>query len=128
MRTKIWLGIKVGGQREIFKSVITPTEISVGHLYAAVIGPFRTMRGACFMRDYGQGNPHCRTVEEAEQLGKKYETINPKCQITLKMPVEAAEFLKKKWKENPQEVKEYFGRGGFDIEKIFFSSETPVTK
>lgn len=38
----------------------------------AVIGPFRTVRGAEFMRQYGEGNPHCQTVGDAERLAKQY--------------------------------------------------------
>lgn len=55
---------------KVFKSDTTPTTASHGRLYYAVIGPFRTKRGAEFMRDHGAGNPHCRCVDDAERLAK----------------------------------------------------------
>jgi len=60
------------GRMELFKADTIPTFASHGDTYAAVIGPFRTKRGAAFMARYGRGNPHCHTVNEAERLGKKY--------------------------------------------------------
>jgi hypothetical protein len=72
MRNKIYLGLYEGGKREIFRSKFEPTHESHGARYLAVIGPFRTMRGAIFMRDYGRANPHCQCVADAERLGKKY--------------------------------------------------------
>lgn len=67
MSNRLYLGINCGS-REIFSSKTIPTkELTPEYLY--VIGPFRTRRGAEFMRDYGVGNPHCRTVNEAERLG-----------------------------------------------------------
>jgi len=69
---KIYLGYNQG-KREIFRAASIPTEATHGDKYAAVVGPFRTIRGARFMRDYGQGNPHCQCVADAERLGKKYD-------------------------------------------------------
>lgn len=37
--------------------------------FSHLIGPFRTVRAACFMRDT-RPNPHCRTVADAERLAK----------------------------------------------------------
>jgi len=65
---KIYLGC--GASREIFKSGTTPTFAKYGKVYSYVIGPFKTMRGARFMRDYGKGNPHCQTVNDAERLAR----------------------------------------------------------
>jgi len=70
--TKLWVGLKTGLTREVFRNADTPTFDSHGHLYGAVIGPFRTRRGADFMAKYGYGNPHCRCVSEAEKLAKRY--------------------------------------------------------
>ena len=58
---------------EVFRSERTPTRESTGLRYAAVIGPFRTMRGAEFMRDHGAGNPHCQSVRDAERLATPKE-------------------------------------------------------
>jgi len=68
-----YVGLVLGGGRVVFRSVETPTWDSHGHLYGAVIGPFRTRRGAGFMSRYGAGNPHCRCVADAERLGYREE-------------------------------------------------------
>ena len=67
-----YVGLKLDctGQREVFTADQTPTNDTHGALYGAVIGPFRTKRGAQFMSDYGRGNPHCLTVSDAESLAK----------------------------------------------------------
>lgn len=36
--------------------------------YCAVIGPFKTKRGAKFCEKYGKGNPHIMHVDDAERL------------------------------------------------------------
>jgi hypothetical protein len=69
--TKPYVGLIGGGKREVFRSATTPTNDSHGAQYLAVIGPFRTVRGANFMRDHGQGNPHCQCVADAERLAKR---------------------------------------------------------
>jgi hypothetical protein len=75
-RSRIWLGLREG-KRTVFRSVETPSWDSHGRLYSAVIGPFRTKRGAEFMRDHGDANPHCRTVNDAEHLarGEAYDIV-----------------------------------------------------
>ena len=80
MRNRIYLGLKAsnGNQpnaREIFTSPTEPTSESHGNRFNAVVGPFQTRRGASFMRDRGQGNPHCRCVADAERLAKKYPEL-----------------------------------------------------
>lgn len=66
-----YVGLVIGGGREVFRSVEVPTTESHGNLYGAVIGPFRTRRGADFMARHGAGNPHCRCVWEAEKLASR---------------------------------------------------------
>lgn len=51
---------------EAFRSEAPPTFESHGSKYDAVIGPFRTVRGAKIMALYGNGNPHIRCVDDAE--------------------------------------------------------------
>jgi len=70
----IFVGLKLdcSARRDVFKARAIPTEQSHGAQYGACIGPFRTVRGARFMADYGRGNPHCYTVRDAEQLARKY--------------------------------------------------------
>ena len=60
-------------RRDIFAASETPTEDSHGGRWTMAIGPFRTLRGAAFMATFGEGNPHCQCVEDAERLGKLFE-------------------------------------------------------
>jgi hypothetical protein len=72
---RIYLGLIATGngiKREIFRSEATPTFESHGKQFNMSIGPFRTVRGAKFMQQFGEGNPHCPDVASAERLGKKY--------------------------------------------------------
>ncbi len=69
-KAKIFVGINKDYIRKIFVSQNTPTKNShPEYLYA--IGPFKTKRGAMFMQKYGQFNPHCRCVSDAERLSLK---------------------------------------------------------
>jgi hypothetical protein len=68
-RAKYYVGYKIES-RELFKSVDTPTFQSHGHLYAATIGPFRTKRGAEYMR----ANNLCTHVNMAEKRAKYLST------------------------------------------------------
>jgi hypothetical protein len=67
---KPYVGLK-DGKRSVFKSETAPTESSHGHLYNAVIGPFRTNRGAVFMAEHGHNNPHLQTVADAERIARR---------------------------------------------------------
>jgi len=71
-RARIYVGCKQNN-RILFRSILTPTEETHGNLYAAVIGPFSTHKGAQFMAKFGAGNPHCQCVADAEHLAKWYE-------------------------------------------------------
>jgi len=79
MKTRLYLGLRssdrTGKGREIFRSDTIPTWETHGDRFNACIGPFQTKRGASFMRDHGQGNPHCRCVADAERLAKKYPEL-----------------------------------------------------
>ena len=66
---KIYVGVK-GKTRKVFRSFTEPTKRMYGDKYNAIIGPFRTLRGAAFMADYGRNNPHIQTVQDAEELAK----------------------------------------------------------
>ena len=66
--SKFYLGLNFP-VRELFRAEETPTKQSHPQ-YAGVIGPFRTKRGAEFMRKCGRNNPHCQTVADAERLAK----------------------------------------------------------
>jgi hypothetical protein len=66
--TRPYVGLLPDGTREVFRYAGTPTNETHGARYAAVIGAFRTRRGAEFMRKHGRANPHCVTVMQAERL------------------------------------------------------------
>ena len=64
---RIYVGQRAG-KRTIFLSDSTPTQESHGHLYNAVIGPFRTRRAAEIMRD--AHGPQIQSVADAEKAAK----------------------------------------------------------
>ena len=70
MKSRYYVGLK-DGKREVFISIVAPTEKTHGYVYTAVIGPFQTRRGAQFMAAYGANNPHLQTVAEAEKHAKR---------------------------------------------------------
>lgn len=53
-----------------FRAPSTPTYETHGHLYWAVLGPFRTKRAALWAERYGLNNPHFQHVEDAERLAR----------------------------------------------------------
>jgi hypothetical protein len=68
-RAKFYVGLPYGqGKLEVFKSVVTPTKANTPH-FMAVIGPFRTKRGANYMAE-NRHNPCCQCVSDAERLAK----------------------------------------------------------
>ncbi len=72
MKAKFYVGTKLDGIYETFKSQNEPTQESHGKQYLAVIGPFITKRGADFMAKHGKGNPHLQHVDDAERIAKQY--------------------------------------------------------
>jgi hypothetical protein len=54
----------------LFRSPKIPTKESHGHLYTAVIGPFKSKVGAHYFARYGRNNPHIRTADDAERLAR----------------------------------------------------------
>lgn len=58
-----------GYSMEVFRSDYVPTFATHGEQYYAVIGPFRTKRGADWMAKYPR-SPICQTVSDAERLSK----------------------------------------------------------
>jgi len=66
-----YVGYK-GGDMVMFRldRGIEPTAMTTPQ-YAAVIGPFRSARGAAAMAFLGRGNPHMLTVADAERIGKE---------------------------------------------------------
>ena len=70
MKNRVYMGYKLAGGREVFRSTSEPTQETHGQTYAAVIGPFRTVRAARFMRDCGANNPHLQCVNDAERIAR----------------------------------------------------------
>ena len=66
-KSKWYVGI-ASTVRTMFKSATDPTQESHGKMYLACIGPFQTRAAAEYMRDCGQGNPHCQCVADAERI------------------------------------------------------------
>ena len=54
----------------LFHSVAIPTKQTHGHLYKAVIGPFKSKVGAGYFARYGKNNPDIRTAADAERLAR----------------------------------------------------------
>ena len=54
----------------LFHSVPIPTKETHGHLYKAVIGPFKSRVGAGYFARYGRNNPDIRTADDAERLAR----------------------------------------------------------
>lgn len=73
MKPKPYVGRTEDGEYAVFPSAETPTLDSHSRLYSVVIRPFGSLRGAHFMAQFGSGNPHCRTVEDAERLARSHK-------------------------------------------------------
>jgi hypothetical protein len=72
--TRYYVGV-CESKRTAFRSATEPTP-ETHPQFNAVIGPFRTKRGAEFMRDHGANNPHCQTVADAERIAKQIADEN----------------------------------------------------
>jgi hypothetical protein len=57
------------GKKEIFFSDSSPTSFTHGHLYGAVIGPFRTLTAASLMASVH--GPNIQTVADAERWARR---------------------------------------------------------
>jgi hypothetical protein len=71
MNTRPYVGIMPDNTYVTFRYHRDPVK-SDNLPYAAVIGPFRTMRAAKFMAQYGRGNPHLLCVSDAERISRYY--------------------------------------------------------
>jgi hypothetical protein len=54
----------------LFHSTAIPNKQTHGHLYKAVIGPFKSKVGAGYFARYGRNNPDIRTAADAERLAR----------------------------------------------------------
>ena len=65
-----YLGKRKRGDLILFRWPTSPTKETHGHLYTAVIGPFKSKVGASYFARYGRNNPHIRTADDAERLAR----------------------------------------------------------
>ena len=65
-----YLGKRLQGDLILFRSSNIPTKESHGHLFTAVMGPFKSKVGAHYFARYGQNNPQLHTAEEVERLAR----------------------------------------------------------
>jgi hypothetical protein len=72
-----YLGKRPQGDWVLFASPHAPTRATHGHLYNCAQGPFRTRLAARWFNRYGWGNPHVRTVADAERLAREAAIENP---------------------------------------------------
>ena len=66
-----YLGKRPQGDWVLFAFTRTPTQETHGHLYTCAQGPFQTRLAARWFNRYGRGNPHVRTVADAERLARE---------------------------------------------------------
>lgn len=88
MKSKIYVACRPGLPRRVFLARREPQQTDGlcidGVGVAACIGPFRTVRGAAFMAEYGRGNPHVQCVADAERLGRLYaHTLSYKPELLI---------------------------------------------
>jgi hypothetical protein len=69
-RARWYVGLGAGSLRVPFQATATPTAEAFPQ-YGAVVGPFRTKRGADYLARYGFLNPHVRCVADAERLARE---------------------------------------------------------
>ena len=65
-----YLGRRSEDDLILFHSAMPPTKQTHGHLYKAVIGPFKSRVGAGYFARYGKDNPQIRTAADAECLAR----------------------------------------------------------
>jgi hypothetical protein len=68
LRWRWYVGLTHDHTYKAFQWFNTPTERGFGHLYGAIIGPFKTKRAAKWVERHGLHNPHFQTVADAERL------------------------------------------------------------
>lgn len=74
-----YLGKCGQGDLILFRSLTTPTKETHGHLYTAVIGPFKSRVGASYFARYGRSDPSIRTADDAERLAR----ADPLMELTI---------------------------------------------
>jgi len=78
---QIYVGVKADRSRAVFRSETTPTRTTHGDTFVMVIGPFKTLQGAHFMKRFGEGNPHVRYTGDAERLASASRKTTPRHRV-----------------------------------------------
>ena len=65
-----YLGRRKQGDLVVFRSPKTPTKVSHGQFFIAVIGPFQSKVGASYYALHGRDNPELSTAEDVERLAR----------------------------------------------------------
>jgi hypothetical protein len=65
-----YLGKRSEDDLILFHSAAAPTKQTHGHLYKAIIGPFKSRVGAGYFARYGGANPDIRSADDAERLAR----------------------------------------------------------
>lgn len=63
-----YLGKRSDDDLILIHAAFPPTKQTHGHLYKAVIGPFKSKVGAGYFARYGKNNPDIHTATDAERL------------------------------------------------------------
>lgn len=62
-----YVGLDFTGRREVFRSDVAPAG-RTHPKFLGFVGPFRTMRAACYMATDGWNNPLVQSVADAERI------------------------------------------------------------
>jgi len=65
-----YLGRRGENDLVLFHSALPPTKQTHGHVFKAVIGPFKSRVAAGYFARYGKDNPELRTAADAERLAR----------------------------------------------------------
>ena len=76
-RTQLFVGLRAGTQRQVFRAARPLKESELRNRFDAVIGPFVTRRGAFFCAQHGEGNPHVQHVSDAERISLRLRFKSP---------------------------------------------------
>lgn len=98
-----YLGKHPQGDLILFHSSNIPTKETHGHLFTAVIGPFKSKVGAHYFARYGRDNPQLCAADEVERLAR----TDPRMEQTIVEESLSAEELATTLKCDAQDQFEY---------------------
>lgn len=104
---KYYVGINIkSDRRQVFGTNGTPSSASHGKHFSAVIGPFRNLRAALYVRDRGFNNPQIRCPADAEKLCRVRSTPQRTRKLKRRAGVTASR-RKPRRRKNPLSKKEW---------------------